>query len=92
MYFVNTKFMWKIAIIGFILLLIGLCPILVGCDAPPSSENVRNVRNVCDNNTWTSHGGCMSTKIIEIEGHKYIIMTGYKCGGIIHAESCGCKK
>lgn len=89
MYFVNTKFMWKIAIISCGLMLVGLCPILVGCDAPPSSENVRNVRN---NNTWTSQGGCMSTKIIEIEGHKYIIMSGYNCGGIIHAESCGCKK
>jgi hypothetical protein len=86
MYFVNTKFMWKIAIIGFVLMLVGLCPILTGCGAPPSAENASK------DNTWMSHGNCTSTKVVEIEGHKYIIMTGFKCGGIIHAESCTCKK
>lgn len=70
--------------------MVGLSTILAGCDCDVhSSENVRNVR---DNNTWTYHGGCISTKIIEIEGHKYIIMNGFECGTIIHAESCNCKK
>ena len=87
MYFVNTKFMWKIAIIGFVLMLVGLCPILAGCGAPPSSENVSN-----KNDTWMSHGNCTSTKVVEIEGHKYIIMVGFKSGNIIHAESCSCRK
>ena len=29
---------------------------------------------------------------IEIEGHDYIIFDGYRKGGIIHSESCPCKK
>lgn len=29
---------------------------------------------------------------IEIEGHDYIIFKGYQRGGIIHSESCPCKK
>lgn len=29
---------------------------------------------------------------IEIEGHEYIIFDGMRKGGIIHSESCQCKK
>lgn len=29
---------------------------------------------------------------IEIEGHVYIIFDGHRKGGIIHSESCPCKK
>lgn len=29
---------------------------------------------------------------IEIEGHYYIIFDGYQKGGIVHSESCPCKK
>ena len=72
--------------------MIGLGFMLVGCDAPsPSSENVSNKDKDIDN-IWNSHGQCASTKVVEIEGHKYVIMIGYKCGGIIHAESCDCRK
>lgn len=67
--------------------MVGLSSILAGCGAPPSAENASN-----KDNTWISHGNCTATKVAEIEGHKYIIMTGFKCGGIIHAESCRCKK
>lgn len=72
MYFVNTKFMWKIAIVGFVLMIVGLCSI--------------------KDNAWISHGNFTATKVVEIEGHKYVIMIGHYSGGIIHAESCGCKK
>jgi hypothetical protein len=89
MYFANIKFMRIIAIISFGLMLVGLGSILVGCDAPLSSETISNKDK---DNMWNSHGQCVSTKIVEIEGHKYVIMVGFKCGGIIHAESCDCKK
>jgi hypothetical protein len=42
--------------------------------------------------TWAAHGKCITTKVIQIEGHKYIIFSGYNSGTIIHAESCDCKK
>lgn len=29
---------------------------------------------------------------IEIEGHEYIIFDGFRKGGIVHSESCTCKK
>lgn len=29
---------------------------------------------------------------IELEGHKYIIFSGFRQGGITHSESCPCKK
>ena len=41
---------------------------------------------------WVCHGCGIHTKVVEIENHKYILMRGFKCGSIIHAESCPCKK
>ena len=58
--------------------------VLVGCDSYEESPD----KDIA----WTFHGGDVVTKVVEIEGHKYIIMDGYYSGGIIHAESCGCKK
>nr|DAW32900.1 MAG TPA: protein of unknown function (DUF4969) [Caudoviricetes sp.] len=29
---------------------------------------------------------------IEIEGHEYIVFDGFRKGGIVHSESCTCKK
>lgn len=40
---------------------------------------------------WANHGNCAYTTVIEIEGHKYVLYTGYKSGGVVHAESCSCK-
>lgn len=84
MYFINIKFMKKIAIIGLILMLVGLCSILAGCYACEDAPD--------KDNTWISHGSDVKTKVVEIEGHRYIIMDGFYSGGIIHAESCRCRK
>jgi major membrane immunogen (membrane-anchored lipoprotein) len=65
--------------------MIGLSTMLVGCSGSFEDASDRD-------KAWMSHGNYTGTKVIEIEGHKYIIMVGFKCGGIIHAESCGCKK
>lgn len=51
------------------------------------------VKVECDENTdkaWLSHGKECYTKVVEVEGHKYIIMYGIYSGGIIHAASCTC--
>jgi hypothetical protein len=85
MYFVNTKFMRKIAIIGLGLMLTGLGSVLVGCSASFEDASDRD-------KAWMSHGNYTSTKVVKIEDHKYIIMVGFKAGNIIHAESCRCKK
>ena len=39
---------------------------------------------------WSRHGKDCYTKVIEIEGHKYILMDGSYAGSIIHAASCKC--
>ena len=39
---------------------------------------------------WTRHGSTTFTKVVEIEGHKYVILRGYELGGIVHAASCHC--
>lgn len=66
--------------------MIGLGSMLVGCDTPSFEDSPDK------NNTWISHNNEVATKVVEIEGHKYIIMDGFYSGGIIHAESCRCKK
>lgn len=43
-------------------------------------------------NAWANHGYTIITKVVQIEGHKYIILCGSHAGTIIHAESCDCKK
>lgn len=39
---------------------------------------------------WTRYDSFNRTRIVEIEGHDYIILNGYS-SAIIHAESCKCK-
>ena len=39
---------------------------------------------------WTKHGHYLDTKVIEIESHRYILLTNYRGVDIIHAESCPC--
>lgn len=41
---------------------------------------------------WTDHGACVTTKVVEIEGHKYVLASSGYGFGIVHASSCGCGK
>ena len=61
---------------------------LVGCDRVENCSRVENAKST--SNAWTYHGRECCTKVVEVEGHKYILMDGYKAGGIIHAASCWC--
>ena len=38
-----------------------------------------------------STGTSISLVIVKLKGHDYVVMDGYKQGGICHAESCPCK-
>ena len=58
--------------------------VLAGCN--PNIEKDKNYKD-----SWTDHGLRINTKVVEIDGHKYILMDGFRAGGIIHAESCRCK-
>lgn len=55
---------------------------LVGCDRVENDKDI--------DSAWTFHGMDCHTKVVEVEGHKYIIMDSYYAGGIIHAASCRC--
>ena len=57
--------------------------ILAGCDKVENDKN----KNLSEG--WCYHGIYCRTKVVEIEGHKYILMDGNGCG-IIHAASCEC--
>lgn len=59
--------------------------VLAGCR--PNIEKDKNYKD-----SWTDHGLSVTTKVVEIDGHKYILLDGYRAGGIIHAESCRCKR
>lgn len=56
------------------------------CDSNPAEQSPNY------DNPWTKHGRETATKVVEIENHKYILYDGCYSGGIIHAESCHCKK
>lgn len=58
--------------------------ILAGC------TKVENDKNIDD--AWCLHGMNCYTKVVEIEGHKYIILDGSYSGNITHAASCWCMK
>ena len=53
-----------------------------------SCDKVEDDKNKDD--AWTSHGMSCYTKIVEVEGHKYILMDGSYAGTIVHAASCHC--
>jgi hypothetical protein len=36
-------------------------------------------------------GGTITLRLIKFQGHNYVVMDGYKLGGICHSESCPCK-
>ena len=53
-----------------------------GCNKTIDAPNV--------DDPWTKHGHYSETKVIEIESHRYILLTNYRGVDIIHAESCPC--
>ena len=80
------KLMLIIGIIGLSLMLVGLGFTLAEHSGTSFEDSPDKDK------TWISHGNEVTTKVVEIEGHEYIIMDGFYSGGIIHAESCRCKK
>ena len=63
--------------------------ILVGCDRP-GCDRVENDKYTDSDKIWCVYGFYCRTKVVEIEGHKYIIIDGSSGCGIIHAASCEC--
>ena len=66
-----------------LIILTVLAIVLTGCRRTESTKTT--------NDPWTGHGSCIYTKVVEIEGHRYVLLDGPYSGGIIHAESCQCK-
>ena len=59
---------------------------LLGCeehtDYEPAQSNVKYIMRTFSTVIYS----------ICIEGHDYIVFDGYRKGGIVHSESCPCKK
>ena len=72
---------------AIILIIVAICfTILCVCCCYRSRQDAHNITE-----PWTSHGNLVDTKIVFIEGHKYIILDTEFGANIIHAESCNCK-
>ena len=77
--------MAKKIIIAAIAILVGFMGLMVvGCD------RVENDKYTDSDKIWCVYGFYCRTKVVEIEGHKYIIIDGSSGCGIIHAASCEC--
>lgn len=60
-------------------LIIGAVLAFAGCVKYEEKKNVKYV-------------GTVEVYSTEVDGHKYIILDGPHKGGIVHSESCPCKK
>ena len=59
---------------------------LSGCEEHTDSEPAQsNVKYIMRTFSTVIYSIC-------IEGHDYILFDGYRKGGIVHSESCPCKK
>lgn len=65
-----------------VLLLSGCCRVIPEDHANKQKEEA--------NGTWIYVGNSMTVRITEIGGHEYVLLCGYKSGGIVHAASCRC--
>ena len=63
---------------------VALATAACGCEKVIDSQETKAAE------PWVYHGRNVYTKIVELDGHKYIIMDGSYSGNIIHAASCGC--
>ena len=66
---------------------------LVGCGRVENARGTNDAESAkSTSNAWTQHGRGCCTKVVEIEGHKYILLDGTYSDNtiIIHAASCGC--
>jgi len=62
--------------------------VMTGCIKAEDTAEANNAWNVVDNSSaWGSTG----YKVVEIEGHKYIVVRSTRGVAVIHAESCPCK-
>ena len=67
-------------------LIIASALLISGCEEHTDSASTQPNIKVFKNSFCT----CIYS--LEIEGHEYIIFDGNSKGGIIHSESCPCKK
>ena len=65
-----------------LLIVPAICAVLAGCVEFEDDKEI--------DKAWTYHGNCCTTKVVTIEGHKYVIMDGFRAGCIVHAASCEC--
>ena len=65
-----------------LLIVSAVCAMLTGC--------CKTINDTSVDDAWTYHGKDCTTKVVTIEGHKYIILDGIYSGCIVHAASCEC--
>ena len=77
------------------LLAIGLC-LLLGCSESPVDENGRHVAERSGTNAFNMvlcpGTGEWTFRYIMVDGHEYLVMTGYHRTGLTHSPNCPCQK
>lgn len=62
--------------------------VMTGCIRAEEAVEVKNAWNVIAGDTaW----GSTAYKVVEIEGHRYIVTRVQRGVSVVHAESCPCK-
>lgn len=69
-------------LVGVVLVIILIGVIAIDTKAGHSSET--SFRS-------TQNAGDIDIRIVKVQSHDYIVLDGYKQGGICHSESCPCK-
>ena len=82
---------------GALVIASALC--LAGCEvnvdsasAPPREKYFKESASTSPGERYFKKSAYTFIYSIEIEGHEYIIFDGFRKGGIIHSESCPCRK
>lgn len=85
MKYLELKFsMMPLAMLLIVLLALPFVGCSVSGNEPVGSSSIEEV-------PWTRHGHGVYVKTIDVDGHRYVLFSGCRQGGIVHAESCACK-
>jgi hypothetical protein len=79
---VKREHMKKLALVFVVALGFTSCDNISVVAPNPDQKEIKSLGNT---------GGTITLRLIKFQGHDYVVMDGYKQGGICHSESCPCK-
>jgi C4-type Zn-finger protein len=74
--------MKKLMMILVVMMVVTSCDNISTKKSDSTSKYIKSVSNT---------GGSITLRLTQFQGHDYVVMDGYKQGGICHSEACKCK-